>query len=83
MRTRSAGSDYSLTDATLRIDVIDAGTGTPEPQPADLTAEHGRGLRMVAAVAAAWGMEALPDDGKLVWAELKRPVDGYQRQLQS
>ena len=23
----------SLTDATLRIDVIDAGTGTPEPQP--------------------------------------------------
>ncbi len=73
----------SLTDATLRIDVIDAGTGTPEPQLADLTAEHGRGLRMVAAVAAAWGMEALPDDGKLVWAELKRPVDGYQRQLQS
>ena len=68
----------SLTAATLRIDVIDAGSGTPEPQLADLTSEHGRGLSMVAAVAAAWGMEALPGDGKLVWAELKRPVDGYQ-----
>lgn len=67
----------SLTAATLRIDVIDAGSGTPEPQPADLTAEHGRGLGMVAAVAAAWGMEALPGEGKLVWAELKRPMDGY------
>jgi DNA-binding NarL/FixJ family response regulator len=68
----------SLTAATLRIDVIDAGSGTPEPQPADLTAEHGRGLGMVAAVAAAWGMEALPGEGKLVWAELKRPLDGYR-----
>jgi DNA-binding NarL/FixJ family response regulator len=68
----------SLTPATLRIDVIDAGLGTPEPQLADLTSEHGRGLGMVAAVAAAWGMEILPGDGKLVWAELKRPVDGYQ-----
>ena len=68
----------SLTPATLRIDVIDAGSGTPEPQLADLTSEHGRGLGMVAAVAAAWGMEVLPGDGKLVWAELKRPVDGYQ-----
>jgi DNA-binding NarL/FixJ family response regulator len=68
----------SLTAATLRIDVIDAGSGTPEPQLADLTSEHGRGLGMVAAVAAAWGMEAIPGDGKLVWAELKRPADGYQ-----
>ena len=68
----------SLTPATLRIDVIDAGSGTPEPQLTDLTAEHGRGLGMVAAVAAAWGMEALPGEGKLVWAELKRPVDSYR-----
>jgi hypothetical protein len=35
-------------------------------------------LGMVAAVAAAWGMEALPGEGKLVWAELKRPVDAYR-----
>ena len=64
----------ALNDATLRIDVIDAGSGTPEPQRTDLAAEHGRGLLMVGAVAAAWGMEALPGDGKLVWAELKRPT---------
>jgi anti-sigma regulatory factor (Ser/Thr protein kinase) len=68
----------SLTPGTFRIDVIDAGSGTPEPQLLDLAAEHGRGLGMVAAVAAAWGIEALPGEGKLVWAELKRPVAGYQ-----
>lgn len=64
----------SLNAATLRIDVIDAGAGTPEPQLADVSAERGRGLRMVDAVAAAWGIEALPGDGKLVWAELRRPT---------
>jgi DNA-binding NarL/FixJ family response regulator len=69
----------SLTPAALRIDVIDVGSGTPEPQLADLTSEHGRGLGMVAAVAAAWGTETLPGEGKLVWAELRRPADGYPR----
>ena len=64
----------SLDAATLRIDVIDAGSGTPEPQLADSAAEHGRGLRMVDAVASAWGVEALPGEGKLVWAELRRPT---------
>lgn len=73
-----AGSDcrlrVSLTPTTLRIDVIDTGAGTPEPQPPSATEEHGRGLHLVAAVTAAWGLELVPGDGKVVWAELARPA---------
>jgi DNA-binding NarL/FixJ family response regulator len=64
----------SLLPATLRIDVLDAGAGTPEPQPPSWTEEHGRGLHLVAALTTAWGLEAVPGDGKLVWAELARPT---------
>ena len=63
----------SLNVATLRIDVLDAGAGTPEPQPPSETEEHGRGLYMVDAVTTAWGLEDVPGQGKLVWAELARP----------
>ena len=61
----------SLSPARLRIDVLDAGSGTPEPLPFSETQEHGRGLYMVDAVTVAWGLEDVPD-GKLVWAELAR-----------
>jgi DNA-binding NarL/FixJ family response regulator len=64
----------SLTATTLRIDVIDTGSGTPDPQPPSTTEEHGRGLHLVAAVTTAWGLEMVPDDGKVVWAELARPA---------
>jgi DNA-binding NarL/FixJ family response regulator len=62
----------SLTPTTLRIDVIDTGSGTPEPQPPSRTEEHGRGLHLVDALTRAWGLEMV-DEGKLVWAELARP----------
>ncbi|HET6560497.1 MAG TPA: response regulator [Marmoricola sp.] len=64
----------SLTATTLRIDVIDMGSGTPEPQPPSDTEEHGRGLHLVAAVTTAWGLEMVPQNGKVVWAELSRPA---------
>lgn len=64
----------SVSATTLRIDVLDGGSGTPEPRPASETEEHGRGLHMVDAVASAWGLEEVPGRGKLVWAELARPV---------
>jgi CheY-like chemotaxis protein len=64
----------SLNVARLRIDVLDAGAGTPEPQPPSETEEHGRGLYMVDAVTSAWGLEDVPGKGKLVWAELARPT---------
>jgi DNA-binding NarL/FixJ family response regulator len=63
----------SLHPSTLRIDVLDTGTGTPDPQPASSTSEHGRGLHLVAALTSAWGLEVVRGQGKLVWAELTRP----------
>ena len=63
----------SLNPTSLRIDVIDAGAGTPEPQPESATEEHGRGLHLIDALADAWGLEEIPGDGKVVWAELARP----------
>jgi CheY-like chemotaxis protein len=63
----------SVSPATLRIDVLDRGSGTPEPRPESRTAENGRGLHLVDALTTAWGLEVLPGEGKLVWAELARP----------
>jgi DNA-binding NarL/FixJ family response regulator len=72
-----ADSDYrvrlSTTPQSLRIEVRDGGAGTPEPQPRSMTNEHGRGLLMVAAIAASWGIERSEETHKLVWAELTRP----------
>lgn len=56
--------------AALRIEVEDDGTGTPEPKPLTETEEHGRGLHLVGALAASWGMEAGEAGGKRIWAEL-------------
>jgi DNA-binding NarL/FixJ family response regulator len=61
-----------LNAATLRIDVVDTGAGTPEPRPPSWAREHGRGLHLVDALTSAWGLEVVPE-GKLVWAELPRP----------
>jgi CheY-like chemotaxis protein len=69
----SARLRLSLKPAALRIEVSDAGSGTPEPQPLNHEEENGRGLHLVGALAAAWGIEATPNAGKLVWAELARP----------
>jgi CheY-like chemotaxis protein/anti-sigma regulatory factor (Ser/Thr protein kinase) len=64
----------SRTPSSVRIDVIDAGSGTPEPRPPSFTAEHGRGLHLVDAITSAWGLDDIPGDGKVVWAELARPA---------
>ncbi len=69
-----AASDYRVrltsSSQTLRIEVRDGGMGTPEPQPHSTTNEHGRGLLMVASIAASWGIERSEGRRKLVWAEL-------------
>ena len=64
----------SATAMVLRIEVDDAGAGTPEPQPLTDTEEHGRGLHLVDALAASWGMESGESGGKRVWAELALPA---------
>jgi CheY-like chemotaxis protein/anti-sigma regulatory factor (Ser/Thr protein kinase) len=63
-----------LSDAAMRLQVVDQGTGMPDPMSATDTDEHGRGLLLVSALCAAWGVEALPGGGKIVWAEILRPV---------
>jgi DNA-binding NarL/FixJ family response regulator len=60
----------ATTAAALRIEVDDGGAGTPEPQPLTDDEDHGRGLHMVDALAASWGIEMPDSGGKRVWAEL-------------
>ncbi len=73
-----AASSYRVRIATtgpaLRIEVDDAGDGTPEPYPLSETEEFGRGLHLVGALAASWGMESAEGGGKRVWAELPIPA---------
>lgn len=61
--------ELSHSSGALRIEVTDEGTGSPEPQPFDAEAEHGRGLVLVSAMSTSWGVEAAPA-GKKVWADL-------------
>lgn len=56
--------------ATVRVEVLDCGTGTPDPLPDDPAGEHGRGMHIVAVLSLAWGTEVLAEGGKVVWAEL-------------
>jgi DNA-binding NarL/FixJ family response regulator len=65
----------SATHQVLRIEVDDDGAGSPEPQPLTETEESGRGLHLVGALAASWGMEPASSGGKRVWAELALGVD--------
>ncbi|MGY0023671.1 ATP-binding protein [Streptomyces sp. YJ-C3] len=56
----------------VRAEVTDDGPQLPQtaPELRDPFAEHGRGIAIVAAVAAKWGVEPLtPPHGKTVWFE--------------
>lgn len=55
---------------TLRIEVADEGRAGPDPILAGEDDEHGRGLLLVAVMSAAWGTEARPGGGKVVWADV-------------
>ena len=56
----------------MTIEVWDDTAELPVIEPASLVAEHGRGMRIVDALADAWGIRARPDDGKAVWLRLNR-----------
>ena len=68
----------SVSPVALRVEVLDSGRGTPDPLASSSTRDHGRGLHLIGALAAAWGVEPVdgPVDGpgKMVWAELLRPA---------
>ncbi len=53
----------------LRVEVTDASTTPVEVRSHRTGAETGRGLRIVDALAARWGVDALPG-GKTVWFEV-------------
>lgn len=66
-------------DAALRISVHDA---APLPAPTDglpptLTIRNGHGLHVISCIASEWGVECV-DDGKVVWAVLRRPQSGRE-----
>lgn len=58
----------------LQLRVHDNSPGVPTPQQPALTDTGGRGLRIIEAVAAAWGYDIQPGDGKTVWARLDLPT---------
>jgi DNA-binding NarL/FixJ family response regulator len=62
----------SISPLSLRVEVIDQGSGTPDPLPPSSTRNHGRGLHLIDALTAAWGFEPIAEGGKMVWAELLR-----------
>jgi anti-sigma regulatory factor (Ser/Thr protein kinase) len=74
---RAEGSvdlELSVTTETVTAEVTDHGRHLPQLLEAPLGAEGGRGLAMVATIAASWGVDVHPD-GKTVWFELPRQPD--------
>jgi anti-sigma regulatory factor (Ser/Thr protein kinase) len=58
----------------LRVGVTDTGHGSPVPQTPAVTAEHGRGLQLVATLADRWGAHRRRSTHeKTVWFELLVP----------
>ena len=65
--------DLQLDADHLRVAVSDGSSVLPA-QRADEQDESGRGLAIIAALAASWGVEARADGGKTVWVRLAVPV---------
>lgn len=70
-----AGSEVDLSVRLLpdvvRVEVVDTSPVIPQPIDADEEDTSGRGLAIMDAMAAAWGIDPLPD-GKRVWFEVPR-----------
>jgi hypothetical protein len=64
--------DVSETDEGLLIEVRDFyPCPPPQPRPVDPRARRGRGLQVIAALSARWGVTPFPD-GKSIWALLPK-----------
>jgi anti-sigma regulatory factor (Ser/Thr protein kinase) len=61
----------AIQDSVVRLAVLDDAPGRPAVQPHAPTAASGRGLRLVEAISAQWGVDPAAS-GKSVWAELSR-----------
>jgi anti-sigma regulatory factor (Ser/Thr protein kinase) len=77
-----AATDFTVSveigSERVRVEVFDGDTRNPAMLASGPDATSGRGLVIVAALAAAWGSESAERDGitgKIVWAELERTPD--------
>ncbi|MDT0310647.1 serine/threonine-protein phosphatase [Streptomyces sp. DSM 44917] len=61
------------TDRRLIVEVTDGDEHLPRRQQAKPADEAGRGIAVVATIAAEWGARRLPEGGKAVWAEFALP----------
>jgi CheY-like chemotaxis protein len=59
---------------SLRIEVADDSAASPEPRLPDDDDEHGRGLLLVGAFSAAWGVQPTAS-GKRIWAQVPCTYD--------
>lgn len=66
--------DVALHADRIRISVADSSRVQPRPLRVETWSESGRGLALLDATAAAWGIDVQPP-GKWVWCELDR-IDG-------
>jgi anti-sigma regulatory factor (Ser/Thr protein kinase) len=62
----------TLDATTVRVEVFDADPRMPTMADCSPDATSGRGLAMVEALAASWGVEQR-SNGKIVWAEIGKP----------
>lgn len=58
-----------ISDHRVRVAVVDMDRARPQVRPLDANAERGRGMRLIEAHSAGWGVDPLPW-GKRVWADL-------------
>ncbi|MGD3112963.1 ATP-binding protein [Streptomyces sp. YGL11-2] len=73
-RGREIETRYSREPKGVRIEVHDAAQNWPQPRQPD--GDGGRGLVIVAELAARWGVEARDGIGKSVWAVIEAPDGG-------
>lgn len=77
---RQIGVRIARYDGYLRVEVADANSARPEPRQAGSGDEEGRGLAIIAALAARWGCCPRPHGiGKATWAEVAVPAAAQPR----
>lgn len=60
-----------VAERRVRVEVRDHSDRSPAPRAATPESVAGRGFALIEALAADWGVEPLPDDGKAVWFEVR------------
>lgn len=60
-----------IAERRVRVEVRDRSDRVPAPRTAAPESVAGRGFALIDALAADWGVEEIPDDGKAVWFEVR------------